>query len=332
MTQTDTTESQDRVHTPGDDRRWRESFYFSFYDPALGLGGFNSIGKRPASGHSGSFNVLWGPQAESLVGIEYDSFTEFDSDYAAGGLVYDAPVPFGPWRVSFSGPMNRGGLGVECDHAALASAQGADDTVEVTYDLLFTPTHDPYVYRERSEWAELFTGHIDEICTVTGTLTIDGVTHAVDGHGSKDHSWGVRNWFAPIDWRWVDIVSGSAPQLTLWRGEPAGASPILDGAVYGDAGLEPLTSYEEKVELEPGDRVKGLPRSIEASIEVEGARHSFVGVVHRVVPVLFRREVEGGEEISWNDRCLVECTFDDGRVGWANIEFKQVVDVPAADD
>ena len=32
---------EDRMHHPGADRRWRESYYFSFFDPVHRIGGFS---------------------------------------------------------------------------------------------------------------------------------------------------------------------------------------------------------------------------------------------------------------------------------------------------
>ena len=38
-------------------------------------------------------------------------------------------------------------------------------------------------------------------CTVAGTVRIGGVDHRVDGHGQRDHSWGVRDWWS-LSWSW----------------------------------------------------------------------------------------------------------------------------------
>jgi hypothetical protein len=34
----------ERTHTPSEDRSWRESFFFGFYDERCGLGAYNSMG------------------------------------------------------------------------------------------------------------------------------------------------------------------------------------------------------------------------------------------------------------------------------------------------
>jgi hypothetical protein len=314
--------AEDRVHPPGADRRWRESYYFSFFDSRHRIGGFSSIGKRAASGHSGSINVLWGPDRPSLVASEFDKFDTLDDNHDVAGLTYKAHEPFGVWEVAFDGLLNVGGDGVECDRAALGPA-GAN-TVPVRYELTFTPTGPPYVYRQRPEWSELFTGHVDEVATVRGTLTIGDETYEIDGRGGKDHSWGVRNWFAPVAWRWFDLVSDDGPQLTLWRAAFQPGEWTSDGAVFA-AGPAPLDGYVETVStVEVPGRPKPLPRTLRAELTAGGVTRGLTGEVRRVLPVLFTKP----GQVSWNDRALVECTFDDGSTGWANVEFAELVREP----
>ncbi|MBN9109158.1 MAG: hypothetical protein J0I34_10265 [Pseudonocardia sp.] len=321
----------DLVHPAGDDRRWRESYYFSFYDTRHGIGGFSSIGRRVATGHSGSVNVLWGPDRHSLVASEWDSFDKLENHTHVAGMTYSSQQPFGDWRLEFDGKLNDGGDGVECDHAALGPvAKSAADSVDVSYDLTFTPTHPPYVYREDSRWSELFTGHVDEVGLVTGTITIDGTTIEIDGRGGKDHSWGVRNWFAPDDWRWIDLVSDTGPEVAMWRADLGGW--IGDGAVFTDpaAGDErAIVGYTETVRTAPRPDVPGkpIPTGLSAEITTGSGVHQLEGTVVRVLPVLFDRRSDGTLQRSWNDRSLLS-TKVDGHPGWANVEFAGRVENP----
>lgn len=321
----------DRVHAPGDDRRWRESYYFSFFDPRHGIGGFSSIGKRAASGHSGSINVLWGPDRPSLVASELDTFGTLDDDHLVAGLSYRSDDPFGSWRLGFSGQLNHGGSGVECEDAAFGPVSGSKaDSVDVEYDLTFTPTHPPYLYAERAEWAELFTGHVDEVGLVRGTVTIDGEVIEIDGRGGKDHSWGVRNWFAPKKWRWIDLVSAEGPEIAMWRATFTPGEWVGDGAVFTGAptsGPErTIVGYTETVTTtpRPGEPNKPLPTGMSAELTTGSGRHQLEGQVVRVLPVLFTRRPDGRLERAWNDRALLSTTVD-GAPGWANVEFAQTV-------
>ena len=46
-------------------------------------------------------------------------------------------------------------------------------------------------------------GHYEQHGRAKGTLTVDGVERAVDGHGLRDHSWGPRSWQSPAYYRWL---------------------------------------------------------------------------------------------------------------------------------
>lgn len=318
--------SADLVHPPVADPRWRESYYFSFFDPALGIGGFTSLGKRPARSHTGSINVIWGPEIPTLVAAELDELPEHDDRHSVAGLSYEPLEPFGAWRLRFRGPLNDGGLDVDCLPEALGSAHGAGGVrrTQVSYDLVFTPRAAPYQYHERPEWRDLFDGHIDEVGIVEGELVIGGARHAVHGRGAKDHSWGVRDWVKPSAWRWVDLVAPGSPELTLWRARFEDGW-VGDGALYPDGRAARLTRYREEIETADADRGKALPVAIDLVAEGEdGAELRASGRTLRVVPTLFRsRRLPGAT--AWNDRALMECALPGGGQGWANVEFEELV-------
>jgi hypothetical protein len=318
----------DRVHEPGGDTRWRESYYFSFFDPEAGIGGFSSIGKRPAKGHAGFINVIWGPEMQTLVASEFDTFTEHDDTHSVAGMSYSAERPFGPWRLAYRGSLNDGGRGVECEHGALGPAARSEaPKVEVAFELTFTPASSPYLYGERDEWRDLFDGHIDEVGAVEGEVRIGGERHAVSGRGGKDHSWGVRDWFKPQEWRWIDAVGAEGPELELWRASFDGEW-IGDGALFGEGGAEAIATYEEEVTTAERPR-KPLPVGIDVSVGSNAKQLRLSGEVVRVVPIIFGREENGSLLTSWNDRALVRCRTESGVEAWANVEFESLLREPA---
>lgn len=315
---------EDLIHQPRNDPRWRESYYFSFFDWNLGIGGFSSIGKRPAKGHAGSINVLWGPSIPTLVASEYDSFSEHSDDHAVAGLTYRATKPYGPWELSFAGELNDGGTGVECSHEALGPTGRSPAAKETArFNLTFTPLYSPYLYVEREEWRDLFDGHIDEIGLVEGELEIGGQTHRIQGRGAKDHSWGVRDWFKPAAWRWIDVLAEDGPELALWRARFDG-DWIEDGALYGSDGVDGLSAYEETVETAERPR-KPLPAHIRLRATAGSQQLGVEGEVVKVVPIFFGRDLDGGRQVSWNDRALVRCRTDAGAAAWANVEFETLL-------
>lgn len=318
----------DRVHPPREDPRWRESYYFSFFDTRLGIGGFSSIGKRPAKGHSGFINVLWGPRISTLVASEFDRVSEHDDVHEVAGLIYAAESDFGPWRLKFDGRLNDGGDGLDCDSAALGPTERSSaPKVDVSFDLTFTPEFEPYLYEERDEWRDLFDGHIDEVGRVTGELRIGSERHVVDGRGVKDHSWGVRDWFKPDAWRWIDLVGEGAPEAALWRAS-FGGEWVGDGALYGSGGAQALRDFAERIEERAGlegRELKPLPEMIELELASDSMQLEGHGEIVRVVPIIFGRETPDGYVTSWNDRALVRFEHDGGSTAWANVEFERLV-------
>jgi hypothetical protein len=321
----------DRVHEPEDSSRWRESYYFSFFDARHGIGGFSSIGKRPKRGHSGSINVIWGTDTPTLVASELDTFEGHSDEYTAAGLTYASDERFGPWRLTFAGELNDGGSGVEVDHGALGpTARSSAAKVRVEYDLIFMPSYAPYIYAHREEWRDLFTGHVDEIGTVEGSLTVGGRTYDIAGRACKDHSWGVRDWFKPTAWRWIDVVAPPPhPEFSLWRASFDGRTWVEDGALYRGGEALAVEHYSERVETAPRAR-KPIPAAVSFEAHAGDARLRGDGRVLRVVPIFFSREDAGERLVSWNDRTLVECSLEGGVAGWANFEFEEIVREPIA--
>lgn len=314
----------DLVHPPDPEReRWRESYYFSFYDFNLGLGGYSSIGYRPSKGYSGSSHVLWGPDRPTLVASEKGQHESHDDKHEVAGLTYRAKEPFGDWSWAFSGRLNDGGTDVDCDLEAIRGVEeSARPSVEVEYDLTFAPDQPVYMYAENPEWDGLFDGHLDEVGRVTGSVRIGAEVHEIDGRGSKDHSWGVRDWTRPKGWRWIDILFEEGPEVTLWRTTFDGKRWIQDGAVYANGVAEPVIDFEEQIGYAarpPADR----PATWTFTIGSEGHRLAGEAEILRCVPLRFPiRDADGTKRIMWNDRTNFRCRLEDGRVGVGSGEFQ----------
>ena len=314
----------DLVHPPDPAReRWRESYYFHVFDFRLGVGVFSSIGYRPSKGYSGSLHGVWGPGRPTLVATERAPHESHDDAHLVCGLRYGALEPLGAWRVGFDGRLNDAGTDPAVPLAAMEPvADSPCRDVPVAYDLTFTPDQPAYRYREDPEWDGLFDGHIDEVGRVTGTITLDGETHAFDGRGCKDHSWGVRDWARPHGWRWADMLFEEGPEVSFWRVTFDGRRWIHDGAVYADGATEPLESFEETVSFVTRDRAD-RPERWEFALGT--ARRELRGraEIVAVVPMLFGiRGEQGRKAFMWNDKAVYRLELQDGRVGVGTAEFQ----------
>jgi hypothetical protein len=320
----------DRVHPPRDHDRWRESYYFSFFDFKLGIGGFSSIGKRPGKGFSGSIHCLFGPDMPTLVASERGRVEGHTDVTEVAGLSYTAREPLGVWDLRFSGRLNDGGDGVHCDLRAVTQTEKCElPSVDVEYHLVFTPTEPAYMYEENPEWDGLFDGHVDEVGTMTGEIRIGDRVHRIDARGSKDHSWGVRDWARPKNWRWADVLfEDDGPEPALWRATFDGERWLQDGALYGDGRAEALLEYDEEITYDDRER-HPAPATWTFDMGSESHRIKGTGEVVRVVPLLFPiRDDEGTPYLMWNDRTLIRCRTEDGRDGWAGVEFQSRVPDP----
>jgi hypothetical protein len=324
MSPTDFDPQHDLVHTPDPGReRWRESYYFQFVDFTQKIGGYHGPGYRPVKGYTGVLHLLWGFGQPTLVATEKGTYTTHDAVHPVGGFEWEIIEPLKTWRIRFDGRLNDAGLDpalpVE-SVVGLADAPGA--TVDVAYDLIFDRDKPAYLYDENPEWDGLFDGHIDEVGTVKGTLRIGDRTVEVDGRGSKDHSWGVRDWGKPRGWRWVDMLFEEGPELTLWRATFDGRRWLDDGAIYIDGAAEKITSFAESVTFTDRPRAD-RPESWEFEVTSANQRLRGRGEMICVAPLLFPfRAADGQRGMLWNDRTVFSCELEDGRRGYGSAEFQ----------
>jgi hypothetical protein len=314
----------DRMHLPDPAReRWRESFYFKFFDARLGIGGDTSIGYRPSSGHSGSLNVIWGADVPTLVATELDRYDAHDAPHPVAGMTYEPHEPFGAWSIRFDGRMNDGGLDAAVDPGAVRAVADSDrPSVAVRYELTFTPDQPAYVYREDPRWDGLFDGHVDEVGRVTGTLMVGERSYEIDARGCKDHSWGARDWARPLGWRWIDMLFEDGPEASLWRATFDGRTWLQDGAVYAGGRADPVLAFGESVAFVPRPRAE---RPASWSFAIRSAAHELRGHAEllRVLPLNFAmRDEHGVRMTAWIDRALYRCDLEDGRRGYGAVELQ----------
>jgi hypothetical protein len=317
--------AHDRVHTPDPTReRWRESYYFLCYDFRHRIGVCSSIGYRPVKGYSGSMHFLWGEGLPNLVAMEKGRVAEHRDVHDVAGLEYVPTEPFGPWTLRFAGPLVDGGTEVAAPSGRMVEAATfAGATEDVAYALTFTPDQPAYMYREDPAWDGLFDGHLDEVGRVTGTLRVGDREIDFDGRGSKDHSWGVRDWARPLGWRWVDMLFEDGPETTLWRVTFDGREWLADGAIFADGVAEPVTEFREAVTWAPRPGEADRPATWDFLIASASHRLRGTAEIVGVAPLLFPiRTAEGERALMWNDRCVYRCRLEDGREGFGSAEFQ----------
>jgi hypothetical protein len=173
-------------------------------------------------------------------------------------------------------------------------------------------------------------------CLVAGSVTVDDQTFHVNGQGQRDHSWGVRDWWA-FGWCWSSarLDDGTRIHLADIRvpGSPAFFGYVQIPTTTPTATAEPqsrlltVTSLTVNEDLGPVgfpraarieltamdvvDRARDEVKPLELKIDVEPLAYG---------PVLLRDE-DG--RTSRFPRALVRYRADDGRCGAGWIEWNQ---------
>ena len=187
------------AHDLVDDPLARESVYFNAQDAAAGIVVVASLAVRP-QGAGEALLALGLPDGRVLFGLDRGPARTAEQ-LAVGG----AAAAWQPVRLRAATRLSA--------HEGRAFTPGplplllAPRTVPVTLDLAFVP---------KTPAVDLCAGlgedvleslrplgahHVEQSGAWRGTVVVDGKPFAVAGTGSRDHSWGLRDWGAADYWR-----------------------------------------------------------------------------------------------------------------------------------
>jgi hypothetical protein len=301
-------------HTPDPDDLWNESYYCDFVHADGSLGGWLRLGLYPNRG------VAW-----------WTAWVVRPGHAGVCAVDYHAPVPPGDGLVTTTSATDDANSRIEielrrpleefrlaADTGARTVAPGSppyDETsgtpTRLGVDLTWTTDGSPYHY--------VATTRYEIPCLVTGTVTIDGATHTIDGQGQRDHSWGVRDWWA-FGWCWCSLRLDDGTRIHLSDIRIPNL-PVFFGYVQtpSTGEVHPITALSVKEEL--GEY--GLPTRVRIELAAAPA-HGDIGIDVTPVafgPVLLRDDDSG--RTSRFPRAMLECATDDGRTGAGWIEFNQ---------
>jgi len=290
-------------HRAGGETLWNESWYFDVADPAQRWGAWIRLGLYPnwgrtwlhvvVAGRDRPLTVLYDDRAPVVVGDELALRTPRWAARLEPVSALDV------WRVTASATAER----FDDPRAVLRRERG--EPTEVDIDLTWTSTAPPYHYG--------LTTRYEVSARVTGTIRIDDETIAVDAPGQRDHSWGVRDWWA-FGWCWSagTLEDGTAFHLSDIR---MGADATGFGYVVAPDGR--LTAAAEISASEDLD-AESVP--LRASLAVEPGDLQMTVTPVSVSPVLF---VDDDGRVARMSRVLCRYVTRDGRVGsgWSEWNF-----------
>jgi len=292
-------DTDEAPHAATDEALWNESWYFDFADPGQGVGGWVRLGLYPNEGRAWINALLCGPGMPTIAVNDFEAQVPDDpTDVRTADitLTQQATEPLRSYRVTVAGT----GQAYDDPSALLRGEDGR--AVQVSMDLVWTSVGSPYSYRLATRY---------EIpCTVSGSVTVDGRTRAVDAvAGQRDHSWGVRDWWS-MDWVWSALHLDDGTHVHTVDIRIPGAPHIGIGYLQraGEALVE-LQTVQAREAFAPN----GLPVGTELTLQPGGLVLNTEVVAHAPV-----RLMSGDGRVAQFPRAWVSVTTADGRsgVGW----------------
>jgi rifampicin phosphotransferase len=311
--------ADERLHPFVAHRSARESVYFNAYDPRAGIGIIASMGVRPGGRGEAVLGIAL-PDGRSLFGLFLARAESDARHFAVGGV----GTSWGTTRLFFRGRL-----------APWESARFpppplplliAPRTVDVDLQVLLhpaTPAVDlvaGLAAEERGFVAPLGAHHVEQSGLFRGHLTIDGVRHELEASGSRDHSWGRREWPAADHWKLFTVRFDDDLALHALTTSVLGRR-VAGGFLWRSGELVPLTRVECAHEPEAA--------SFELQVQTRtGERLAFEGVIERAlrVPVEMARRPRphlAGRPWAFVLRENFTRYTGDGRLGFGVAEFAE---------
>jgi hypothetical protein len=302
--------SDEQRHRPETDPLWNESHYLDFVAEDGAIAGYARIGLYPNLGVTWWTTMIVGSGRPVIASVAYDlpigdgTGLELRSPGFEVSAVVEDPLAVMALRGTAAGT-------VHAEPAELYRGEPGDPTT-VGLDLTWTTDGIPYHYDVTTRY--------EVPCVVRGGITVDGERIAIDGHGQRDHSWGVRDWWA-FGWCWAAARLDDGTRVHLTDVRTPGGSVALGYVQPGDGRVDPVELLEVTEVL--GE--EGLPTSGRARIEPGGLDLEIQPIAFG--PVLL---VAPDGRTSRFPRAVARFVARDGRSGTGWIEWNQPDPVSAA--
>jgi hypothetical protein len=290
-------------HEPGPELLWNESYYFDFASDDASVGGYVRIGFYPNLGTVWYWACVVGEGRKLVTVIDHDVALPSSSrslEIRSSGLWADhtCETPL----EHFSLGLEAFGVGVDDPSDVYGDLRG--EQVPIGFDLEWETDGEAYRYPLPLDRYEIS-------CRVHGEILLGAETIELDGHGQRDHSWGVRDWWS-VAWCWTAgwLDDGTRFQATTLL------TPGIDWAEgYRQApGAAPIGIDDFAVD----HRVDGEGIPTEITLDIDGLQLTAEPVGW--APVLL---VDPDGRESRFPRGMVRLTHADGRRGAGWIEFNQ---------
>ena len=224
-----------------------------------------------------------------------------------GRIEIDVRRPLEEFRLAATAPAHV----IAPPEDVYANGEEPGTPAQLDLDLTWTTDGVPYHYD--------LTTRYEIPCLVSGTVTVDGETFTVDGQGQRDHSWGVRDWWA-FGWCWCSMRLDDGTRVHLADIRMGPDMPVFFGYIQTPGGCSRHRPHRHR-----GRRCARLP--------IQGTHRNRLGARIRlrcplgldVTPVAFGPVLLRNDDgrTSRFPRAMVRCRTDDGREGTGWIEWNQ---------
>jgi hypothetical protein len=289
-------------HPAGQEPLWGESWYFDFASGTGDFGGYVRLGLYPNLGVAWYWACLVG-SGRPLVAVRDHEVAlprAQSLEVRAEGLwsAITCETANEHWSIGLEA------FGVAMDDPADAYRGERGDRVPLGLDLEWEEAAPVFDYPGPTRY--------EQACTVHGEVLVGDERLAVDGFGQRDHSWGVRDWWA-FPWCWSSGRLEDGTSFHGVRGGPEDGWQFEIGYVIPSGGPTEVVS---KVTVNTILGAEGLPES--ASIGLGELSLAVTPLAH--APLLLESP---DQRHSRFPRSL--CRFDavDGRSGVGWVEWLQ---------
>jgi phosphohistidine swiveling domain-containing protein len=267
------------LHPLAADRRARESVYFNMRDPERGLAVVFSMAVRP-EGRGEALITVSLPDGRVLFALSLDAARVDAEGFRVGGFRLD-------WR-----PLRLSIDTFVAPHEATAFPPGpiplllAPRTIHLRGTLELEPTTPAIDFVEtlspeaRGWLQELGGHHVEQSGRWRGTLEVDGRPLFFDGRGSRDHSWGLRDWEAADYWRL--FMAPISDRLAVHAMIVSARGRLVTGGfLWRDGRVERIS----RVEYAATRDAAGRPRAFELELMAETGPLRLSGQIERTVTI-----------------------------------------------
>ncbi|MGH9096257.1 MAG: DUF7065 domain-containing protein [Acidimicrobiales bacterium] len=295
--------SDEGRHVPDADPLWNESYYLDFVADDGSVGGYARVGLYPNLGVTWWTTMVVGPGRPMVASVDYHLPTLGGADVtleADGHSI--ACVPEDPLRA-----MRLRATAPAASHDDPAASYRLDPgrATALAMDLVWTTDGTPYQYAVTTRY---------EIpCRVEGEVSVGDERIRVRGEGQRDHSWGVRDWWA-FGWCWASVRLDDGTRVH-WADIRLPGFPVGLGYVQPPDGS---VRTIETLSVSEGDGPEGMPARGTAIVE---PGHLELDIEPLAFAPLLLTADDG--RVSRFPRAMARFTARDGRAGTGWIEWNQ---------